>query len=92
MFIKLITKIDVTTIDDAENLDLVMPIYNLMEYSLNYPQTTRSFGFIHKMKPVILMLLLLIVITVVNPLNITLSPSFSVSLSIYIYIYIYITF
>ena len=66
VFIKWITKSDVTTIDDAENLNLVMPIYNLMEYSLNYSQTTRIFGFIHKMKPVILMLLLLIIITVVT--------------------------
>ena len=30
-FIKCITKIDGTTIDDAEDLDLVMLIYNLLE-------------------------------------------------------------
>ena len=29
-FTKCITKIDKTTIDDAENLDLIMPIYNLI--------------------------------------------------------------
>ena len=34
-FIKCITKIDRTTIDDAEDLDLVMPMYNLLEYSSN---------------------------------------------------------
>ena len=28
-FIKFITKIDGTTIDEAEDLDLVMPMYNL---------------------------------------------------------------
>ena len=39
-FTKLVTKIDGTTIDDAENLDLVMPMYNLIEYSSNYPETT----------------------------------------------------
>ena len=33
-FIKFITKID-ATIDDAEDLDLVMPMYNLLEYSMN---------------------------------------------------------
>ena len=30
-FIKCITKIDETTINDAEDLDLVMPMYNLLE-------------------------------------------------------------
>ena len=32
-FTKCITKIDGTTIDDAKDLDLVMPMYNLIEYS-----------------------------------------------------------
>ena len=32
-FIKGITKNGGTTIDDAEDLDLVMPMYNLIEYS-----------------------------------------------------------
>ena len=32
-FIKCITKIDYTTIDDAEDLDLVMLMYNMLEYS-----------------------------------------------------------
>ena len=32
-FTKCITKIDGATIDDAEDLDLVMPMYNLIEYS-----------------------------------------------------------
>ena len=35
-----ITKIDGATIDDAENLDLVMPMYSLMEYSSNFSETT----------------------------------------------------
>ena len=38
-----ITKIDGTTIDDDdEDLDLVMPMYNLIEYSSNYSKTTPS--------------------------------------------------
>ena len=37
-----IINIDRTTTYDAEDLDLVMPIYNLIEYSSNYPETTRS--------------------------------------------------
>ena len=32
-FTKCITKIDGTTIDNAEDLDLVMPMHNLLEYS-----------------------------------------------------------
>ena len=35
-FTKCTTKIEGTTIDDAENLDLVMPTYNVLEYSSNY--------------------------------------------------------
>ena len=33
-FIMWITKIDGTTIDNAEDLDLVIPIYNLLELQL----------------------------------------------------------
>ena len=44
-FTKCITKIDGTTIDDAEDLDLVMPMYSLIEYSSNYSETTRSLRF-----------------------------------------------
>ena len=35
---KCIIKIDGTTIDDTEDLDLVMPMYNLIEYSSNYSE------------------------------------------------------
>ena len=35
-FTNCITNINETTTDDAENLDLVMPMYNLIEYSSNY--------------------------------------------------------
>ena len=41
-FTKCITKIDGTTIDDAEDLDLVMPAYNLIEYSSNCFETTEN--------------------------------------------------
>ena len=47
-FTKCITKIDGTTIDDAEDLDLVMPMYNLIEYSSNYSETTGSLWFYSK--------------------------------------------
>ena len=39
-FNKCITKIDGTIIDVAQNLDQVMPICNLIEYSSNYSETT----------------------------------------------------
>ena len=43
--IKSITKIDGTTIDDAEDLDLVMPVYNLLEYSSSYSNKACSLWF-----------------------------------------------
>ena len=47
-FTKCITKIDGTTIDDAEDLGLVMQMYNLIEYSSNYSETTGSLWFYSK--------------------------------------------
>ena len=47
-FTKCITKVDGTTIGDAEDLDLVMPMYNLIEYSSNYSDTTGSLWFLSK--------------------------------------------
>ena len=47
-FTKCVTKITGTTIDDAEDLDLVMPMYNLIEYSSNYSETTGSLWFYSK--------------------------------------------
>ena len=47
-FTKCITKIDGLAIDDAEDLDLVMPIYNLIEYSSSYSETTGSLRFYSK--------------------------------------------
>ena len=47
-FTKCITKIDGTTIDDVEDLDLVIPMQNLIEYSSNYSDTTRSLWFYSK--------------------------------------------
>ena len=40
-FTKCIRTIDGTTIDDAEDLNLVLPMYNLTEYSSNYSETLR---------------------------------------------------
>ena len=53
----------VQKIDNAEDLDVVMPIYNLVECSKNYRKTTVSFGLFTEMNQVTLFLLIL------NPLN-----------------------
>ena len=42
---KLCTKIDGTTIDYAEDLQLVMLMYNLLKYSSNYSNITGSLWF-----------------------------------------------
>ena len=47
-FTKCITKIDETTIDEVEDLDLVIPIYNLKKYNSNNSETTESLWFYSK--------------------------------------------
>ena len=47
-FTKCITKIDGATIDGAEDLDSVMAMYNLIEYSSNYSQIRGSLWFYSK--------------------------------------------
>ena len=41
LFINYISKINGLKIDNAEDLDAVMSMYNLLEYSKNYRKTTR---------------------------------------------------
>ena len=48
-----VRKIDGKTIDDAGVLELVMPIYNLLEYSLNILIQWVVYGFIIKIKQLI---------------------------------------
>ena len=48
LFTKCNTKIDGITINDAEHLDLVMPMYKLTEYSSNYSGTTDHLWFYSK--------------------------------------------
>ena len=47
-FTKCIIKIDGTTIDDADHLDLVIPIFNVIDYSWNYSETTGGLWFYSK--------------------------------------------
>ena len=41
-FTNYISKINGVQINNAEDLDVVMPMYNLLEYSKNYKKTTGS--------------------------------------------------
>ena len=50
-FINCISKINGVKIDDAEDLDVVMPIYNLLEYSKNYRKTTSSLWNYYRDEP-----------------------------------------
>ena len=50
-FVSCISKINNTIIDNAEDLDVVMPIYNLIEYSKNYSKTTGQFWNYYRDEP-----------------------------------------
>ena len=41
-FTKCISRINNTDADNAQDIDIVMPMYNLIEYSDNYPKTSGS--------------------------------------------------
>ena len=50
-FVSCISKINDTLIDNAEDLDIVMPMYNLLECSKNYRKTTGSFFNYYRNEP-----------------------------------------
>ena len=50
-FIACISKINGILINNAEDLDVVMPMYNLREYSKNYEKTTGSLWSYYKDEP-----------------------------------------
>ena len=50
-FINCISKINGVKIDNAEDLDVVMPMYNLLEYSKNYRKTTGSLWSYYRDEP-----------------------------------------
>ena len=50
-FINCISKINVVQIDNTEDLDVVMPMYNLLEYSKNYRKTTGSLWNYYRDEP-----------------------------------------
>ena len=50
-FINCISKINGVKIDNAEDVDVVMPMYNLLEYSKNYKKTTGSLWNCYRNEP-----------------------------------------
>ena len=50
-FINCISKINGTKIDNAEDFDVIMPMYNLLEYSKNYKKTTGSLWNYYRYEP-----------------------------------------
>ena len=50
-FISCISKINGIKIDNAEDLDVVMPMYNLLEHSKNYEKTTGSLWNYYREEP-----------------------------------------
>ena len=50
-FISCISEINNTLIDNAEDLDIVMPMYNLIEYSRDYRKTTGSLWNYYRYEP-----------------------------------------
>ena len=50
-FINCISKINGVKNDNAEDLDVVMPMYNLLEYSKNYRKTTGSLWNYYRNEP-----------------------------------------
>ena len=50
-FINCISKINGVKIDNAEDLDVVMPMYNWLEYSKNYRKTTRNLWNYYRDEP-----------------------------------------
>ena len=52
-FINCISKINGVLFDNAQDLDVMMPMYNLPEYSKNYRKTTRSLLIYYRDQPTI---------------------------------------
>ena len=52
-FVSCVSKINNTFIDNAEDLDVAIPMYNLLEYSKNYSKTTGVFGITTEMNQIV---------------------------------------
>ena len=56
-FIKCISKINGTKIDNADDLDVVMSMYNLLEYSKIIKTTQGACGIIIEMKQIVVQII-----------------------------------
>ena len=52
-FTSCISKINNTLIDNAEDLDIAMPMYNLLEYSKSYKKQQEVFGITTEMNQIV---------------------------------------
>ena len=50
-FTKCITRINNTDIDNAQDIDIIMPMYSLIEYSVNYSKSSESLWQYYKDDP-----------------------------------------
>ena len=53
-FIKCISRINGTDIDNAQDIDIVMPMYNLIEYNDNYSKISGSLWQYYKIKTIVM--------------------------------------
>ena len=58
-FINCISKINGVKIDNAEDLDVVMPMYNLLEYSKNYKKQQVVYGIIIEMNQIVVQIMMI---------------------------------
>ena len=59
-FINCISKINGTKIDNAEDLDVVMPMYNLLEYSKNYKKRQVVCRIVIEMNQIVVQIIIII--------------------------------
>ena len=58
-FINCISKINGIKIDNAEDLDVVIPMYNLLEYSKNYKNQQVVYGIIMEMNQIVVQMIII---------------------------------
>ena len=58
-FINCVTKINGTKIDNAEDLDVVVLMYNVLEYSKNYKKQQKACGIIIEMKQIVVQIIII---------------------------------
>ena len=74
---KLISDINNTQIDNAKDIEIVIPMYNLIEYSDNYSKTSGSLWQYYRDEPFLddmMVLLLIFLLMIIAVLRLTLKP------------------